>query len=197
MISCLFIIEWNNELLTKNYNSRPTGTIAFPKANATTFNEYVSILEIKDIFNGWNRDRTCSHGCRRCTQGWDHGGGHRGSCGHNKLGFVMVISITLRKPHLIIKSMGETIKKIKKKEKCHQINHLKIQKIFATYVAWKDIGYVLVIRLNTLLVFIKLHWKKRGWTSFKRNKLDVSFFFLKHSWWKIWRYDYWWRIRIN
>ena len=35
LIACLFIVEQNNELLLKNHQSRPTGSIPLPEANAT------------------------------------------------------------------------------------------------------------------------------------------------------------------
>ena len=34
LIACLLVVEHNNELLLKNYQSRPTGSISLPKANA-------------------------------------------------------------------------------------------------------------------------------------------------------------------
>ncbi|PIM98030.1 hypothetical protein CDL12_29491 [Handroanthus impetiginosus] len=37
LISCLLVAEQNNELLMKNYESRPTGSSPFPEANATNF----------------------------------------------------------------------------------------------------------------------------------------------------------------
>ena len=38
LISCLLVAEQNNELLMKNHQSRPTGTVVFPKANANSSN---------------------------------------------------------------------------------------------------------------------------------------------------------------
>jgi hypothetical protein len=37
LISCLLVAAQNNELLTKNLQSRPTGSSPFPEANATAF----------------------------------------------------------------------------------------------------------------------------------------------------------------
>ena len=37
LISCLLVAEKNNELLIKNHQSRPTGSVAFPEANATNY----------------------------------------------------------------------------------------------------------------------------------------------------------------
>ncbi|XP_078158189.1 uncharacterized protein LOC144553870 [Carex rostrata] len=37
LISCLLVVEQNNELLMKNHQSRPTGSSPFPEANATSF----------------------------------------------------------------------------------------------------------------------------------------------------------------
>jgi hypothetical protein len=37
LISCLLVAEQNNELLMKNYQSRPTGSTPFPEANGTSF----------------------------------------------------------------------------------------------------------------------------------------------------------------
>ena len=34
LISCLLVVEQNNELLMRNYQSRPTGSEPFPKVNA-------------------------------------------------------------------------------------------------------------------------------------------------------------------
>ncbi|KAH7857353.1 hypothetical protein Vadar_011686 [Vaccinium darrowii] len=37
LISCLLVAEQNNELLMKNHESRPTGSIPFPEANGVSF----------------------------------------------------------------------------------------------------------------------------------------------------------------
>jgi len=37
LISCLLVVEQNNELLMKNHQSRPTSSTPFPKANETSF----------------------------------------------------------------------------------------------------------------------------------------------------------------
>ena len=42
LIACLLMDENNNELLLQNYQSRPTGSKAFPEANATFV-----VIEIK------------------------------------------------------------------------------------------------------------------------------------------------------
>ncbi|XP_021770592.1 uncharacterized protein LOC110734755 [Chenopodium quinoa] len=36
LISCLLVVEQNNEILMKNHESRPTGSTSFPEANATS-----------------------------------------------------------------------------------------------------------------------------------------------------------------
>ena len=38
LVAVLLVAEQNNELLIKNHQTRPTGTIAYPEINATTFN---------------------------------------------------------------------------------------------------------------------------------------------------------------
>ncbi|CAJ2653785.1 unnamed protein product [Trifolium pratense] len=38
LVAALLVAEQNNELLIKNHQTRPTGTIAYPEINATTFN---------------------------------------------------------------------------------------------------------------------------------------------------------------
>ncbi|KAL0306943.1 UNVERIFIED_CONTAM: hypothetical protein Sradi_6111600 [Sesamum radiatum] len=40
LISCLLIVEQNNELLLKNHESRWTGSVPFPKLNVATRNHY-------------------------------------------------------------------------------------------------------------------------------------------------------------
>ena len=40
LISCLLVAEKNNELLMKNHQSRPTGSVAFPEVNATNYSRY-------------------------------------------------------------------------------------------------------------------------------------------------------------
>jgi hypothetical protein len=37
LISCLLVVEQNNEFLMKNHQSRPTGSSSFSEANATSF----------------------------------------------------------------------------------------------------------------------------------------------------------------
>ena len=39
LISCLLVAEQNNELLMKNHETRPTGTVPFPEANVATYND--------------------------------------------------------------------------------------------------------------------------------------------------------------
>ncbi|KAK2390680.1 hypothetical protein QL285_064199 [Trifolium repens] len=39
LVAALLVAEQNNELLIKNHQLRPTGTIAYPEINATTFNQ--------------------------------------------------------------------------------------------------------------------------------------------------------------
>ena len=40
LISCLLVVEQNNELLMKNHQSRPTGSEAFPEVNAISSQNY-------------------------------------------------------------------------------------------------------------------------------------------------------------
>ncbi|XP_060965252.1 uncharacterized protein LOC133034223 [Cannabis sativa] len=40
LITCLLVAEKNNELLMKNHQSRPTGSMALPEVNATNYNNY-------------------------------------------------------------------------------------------------------------------------------------------------------------
>jgi len=39
LVAALLVAEQNNELLIKNHQLRPTGTMAYPEINATTFNQ--------------------------------------------------------------------------------------------------------------------------------------------------------------
>ena len=39
LVASLLVAEQNNELLIKNHQSRPTGTMTYPEINATTFNQ--------------------------------------------------------------------------------------------------------------------------------------------------------------
>ncbi|XP_075494120.1 uncharacterized protein LOC142531754 [Primulina tabacum] len=43
LISCLLVVEQNNELLMKNHQMRPNESTQFPKANGTTFLEEYEI----------------------------------------------------------------------------------------------------------------------------------------------------------
>ncbi|KAI3443797.1 hypothetical protein Pfo_000462 [Paulownia fortunei] len=40
LISCLLVVEQNNELLMKNHQSRPTGSKSFPEVNAAIINNF-------------------------------------------------------------------------------------------------------------------------------------------------------------
>ncbi|KAK9124411.1 hypothetical protein Sjap_014013 [Stephania japonica] len=40
LISCLMVAEQNNELLLKNHNSRPTGSVSINEANAASYNDH-------------------------------------------------------------------------------------------------------------------------------------------------------------
>ena len=40
LISCLLVAEKNNELLMKNHQSHPIGSVAFSEANATNYSRY-------------------------------------------------------------------------------------------------------------------------------------------------------------
>ncbi|KAK4265420.1 hypothetical protein QN277_026475 [Acacia crassicarpa] len=53
LISCLLVVEQNNELLLKNYKSRPTSSTPFPEVNVVT-NEFFS-----------SRGRGCKGGYKR------------------------------------------------------------------------------------------------------------------------------------
>ena len=70
LISCLLVAEQNNELLMKNHQSRPTGSVAFPEVNATsTENEPLAFPEANATSlnnRGRNRGRGRKHG-----RGWN------------------------------------------------------------------------------------------------------------------------------
>ncbi|KAM6580901.1 uncharacterized protein LOC115695841 [Cannabis sativa] len=66
LITCLLVAEKNNELLMKNHQSRPTGSMALPEVNATNYNNYG---------RGRGRGQSQGRGCGR-NQG-------RGRNGHN------------------------------------------------------------------------------------------------------------------
>lgn len=53
--SCLLVAEQNNELLMKNHQSRPTGSLAFPEANA------INNDSPRNNFRGRGRGRGCGH----------------------------------------------------------------------------------------------------------------------------------------
>ncbi|XP_059625405.1 uncharacterized protein LOC132268593 [Cornus florida] len=40
LISCLLVVEQNNELLIQNYQSRPIGSVPFPEANMSSFHHH-------------------------------------------------------------------------------------------------------------------------------------------------------------
>ena len=40
LISCLLVVEKNNELLMKNHQSHPTGLVTFPEVNVTNYSRY-------------------------------------------------------------------------------------------------------------------------------------------------------------
>ncbi|KAI3462508.1 hypothetical protein Pfo_019171 [Paulownia fortunei] len=40
LISCILVVEQNNELLMKNHQSRPTGSMIFPEVNAAIVNNF-------------------------------------------------------------------------------------------------------------------------------------------------------------
>ncbi|KAG2702542.1 hypothetical protein I3760_06G094900 [Carya illinoinensis] len=43
LISCLLLAEQNNELLLRNHQSRPTGSISFPEVNGTRFTSFPEV----------------------------------------------------------------------------------------------------------------------------------------------------------
>ncbi|KAK2418163.1 hypothetical protein QL285_040386 [Trifolium repens] len=50
LVAALLVAEQNNELLIKNHQLRPTGTIVYPEINATTFNQgRGDIITLKDV----------------------------------------------------------------------------------------------------------------------------------------------------
>ncbi|KAA3462408.1 protein SRG1-like [Gossypium australe] len=63
------MVEQNNELLMKNHESRPIGSIPFPEANVTSYN-------VKDKDHTSSRGRGCGHErgghFRKTRQKWDH-----------------------------------------------------------------------------------------------------------------------------
>jgi hypothetical protein len=58
LMSCLQVVEQNNELLVKNHQSRPTSSSHFPKANGTSFHENKE---------NHRRGRKNYRGQRKCT----------------------------------------------------------------------------------------------------------------------------------
>ncbi|KAL4606989.1 hypothetical protein ACB092_09G143100 [Castanea dentata] len=63
LISCLLVVERNNELLLKNHQSRPTGSTPFLEANGTSFDKH-------------RGNYVCGRGCGRNNQ-------YRDDCTHN------------------------------------------------------------------------------------------------------------------
>ncbi|XP_021757876.1 uncharacterized protein LOC110722894 [Chenopodium quinoa] len=78
LISCLIVVEQNNELLIKNHESRPTGSTPFPEANVKTFNEKET--KKRDHFSSSGRGRGRGRG-QWCFQGRGREYG-RGRGGH-------------------------------------------------------------------------------------------------------------------
>ncbi|PON54779.1 hypothetical protein PanWU01x14_192850 [Parasponia andersonii] len=71
---------------------------------------------------------------------------------------IMVVTTTFqisKKPQLT--RSRKIMKRCKKIEKVHSINHLKILSVFATDEVKDDISHLSVIRSNTLLTFTKHH----------------------------------------
>ncbi|KAG2675502.1 hypothetical protein I3760_12G006800 [Carya illinoinensis] len=73
LISCILLAEQNNELLLRNHQSRPTGSISFPEVNGTRFISFpeangktieVEILEGKGPQNKFLKKD--EDGCHRC-----------------------------------------------------------------------------------------------------------------------------------
>ena len=66
MIACLLVAENNNELLLQNHQSRPTGSKAFPEANATFASPYSNRQAHKNgPTMGKGRERGGGRGCGR------------------------------------------------------------------------------------------------------------------------------------
>ncbi|KAK9698231.1 hypothetical protein RND81_08G090000 [Saponaria officinalis] len=73
LISCLLVVEQNNELLMKNHESRPTGSTPLPETNVTSYNE-----------KGNYRDHVSSNGRGRCRGQWRGRGRGLGFGGHSR-----------------------------------------------------------------------------------------------------------------
>ncbi|KAK5836372.1 hypothetical protein PVK06_012159 [Gossypium arboreum] len=63
LISCLLVVEQNNELLMKNHGIRPTSSVLFPEVNVAVHNNYEN----------------------RKYRGRNHGRGHSGGCGRGHI----------------------------------------------------------------------------------------------------------------
>ena len=68
LIARLLVVEQNNELLLKNHQSRPIGSISLPEANATIQTNRRGSGCGRGYFYG--RGRGCSRGCHIS---WDQG----------------------------------------------------------------------------------------------------------------------------
>nr|GEZ89669.1 hypothetical protein [Tanacetum cinerariifolium] len=76
LISCLLVAEQNNELLTKNHETRAASTAPFPEANVATFNN-----QNGGRSHGRGSDRRRGRGFGRGTY---HGVQFKNTSGHNK-----------------------------------------------------------------------------------------------------------------
>ncbi|XP_031105306.1 uncharacterized protein LOC116010169 [Ipomoea triloba] len=68
LISCLLVAEQNNELLMKNHEARPTGSIPFPEANGVSYNNENTRGRGRGRGRGQNHGYNPGHGQNR------HGG---------------------------------------------------------------------------------------------------------------------------
>ncbi|XP_031096930.1 uncharacterized protein LOC116001183 [Ipomoea triloba] len=76
LISCLLVAEQNNELLLKNHEARPTGSIPFPEVNSVSYNNN----NAKGRGRSRDRSRRQGHGKYR---GYNPGSGQNHRSGYN------------------------------------------------------------------------------------------------------------------
>ena len=126
LISCLLVAEQNNELLTRNHQSRPIGSEPFLEVNAIS-------------------SQTC--GC-----GWGRGRDHRRNLRYHMV--LMVIILRKWKPHCTTRS-GTILRQNKKMGSAYKINLLRTMKIIVINVVWRDIGRVPVVHPNIWSTFTK------------------------------------------
>jgi hypothetical protein len=118
LISCLLVAEQNNELLMKNHQSRPTGSTPFLKQMEPHF-MVIKETVVVDV-----------DVVEKIIE---------------VKGNVLII---LTKEMSLTTRSGTTLRRNKMKTKVCRINLQRTMKINVIGVVWKDIGRVLVVRLN-------------------------------------------------